>query len=169
MYYNVNWNYKPKNNKMKTIIATIALCFGLSYANAQHIKESEVPAKVKEAFSKKYSGSKVEKWEKEGADYEAEFDLNKVESSAVFTADGTFKELEQEIKSSELPKAATDYCTKTFAEYKLSEASKITDASGKVMYEAEMSKGKEHFDAIFDNKGSFVKKSAPAIGEEEKD
>ena len=154
---------------MKTIVIMMASVLIFSCANAQKINDADVPANVKQGFAKKYPGAKAEKWEKEGADYEAEFHLNKVESSAVFTADGTFKELEQEIKTSELLKTATDYCTKTFAEYKLSEASKITDAKGKVMYEAEMSKGKEHFDVIFDDKGSFVKKSAAATGEEDKD
>lgn len=154
---------------MKTTIATIALCFGFIYANAQHLKEAEVPKSVKDGFAKKYPGSKVKVWEKEGADYEAEFDLNKVESSAVFDGNGSFKELEQEIKTSELPKSAVDYCTKTFAGYKLSEAAKITDANGKVQFEAEMEKGKEHFDVIFDDKGNFVKKSEPSTEEEGKD
>ena len=154
---------------MKTKIATIALCLGFTIANAQDMKEAEVPANVKKGFATKYPSSKVDQWEKEGTEYEAEFHLNKVESSAVFTADGTFKELEQEIKTTELPKTVTDYCTKTFVGYKLSEAAKITDANGKVMYEAEMSKGKEHFDAIFDSNGSFIKKSTPSSEEEGKD
>lgn len=135
--------------------------FGL--ARAQKIKESELPAEVKEGFAKKYPGTKAEKWEKEGADYEAEFDLNKLESSAVFDANGTFKELEQEIKIAELPAGVADYCAKNFAGYKLAEAEKITDASGKIVFEAEMRKGKEHFDALFDNSGSFIKKSAPSV------
>lgn len=144
---------------MKTTIATIALCLGFTIANAQDMKESEVPANVKKGFATKYPGSKVDQWEKEGTEFEAEFHLNKVESSAVFTADGTFKELEQEIKTSELPKTVTDYCAKTFAGYKLSETAKITDAHGKVMYEAELEKDKMVFDAIFDDKGNFIKKS----------
>lgn len=154
---------------MKTSIVTIALSLGFTIANAQHLKETEVPAGVKKGFEKKYPTSKVNVWEKEGADYEAEFHLNKVESSAVFTADGTFKELEQEIKVSELPKAATDYCTKNYAGYKLEEAAKITEADGKVMFEAEMKKGKEHFDVMFDQKGNFHKKGEVSSKEEEKD
>lgn len=142
---------------MKSAIATIALCLGFTIANAQHVKETEVPVTIKDAFSKKYAGAKVEQWEKEGADYEAEFHLNKVESSAIYTADGTFKELEQEIKMTELPKSVTDYCTKSYAGAKMAEAAKITDAAGKVTFEAEMQKGKEHFDVIFDDKGNFVK------------
>ena len=143
---------------MKKEIAIIALCLGFTAAKAQSVKEVDVPNKVKEAFVKKYPGSKAKEWEKENADYEVEFDLNKVESSAVFTADGTFKELEQEIKLTELPKTASDYCAKNYAGWKLAEAEKITDAAGKVMFEAEMEKGKEHFDAMFDDKGNFVKK-----------
>ena len=111
----------------------------------------------------------VEQWEKEGADYEAEFHLNKVESSAVFSSEGTFKELEQEIKTTTLSKAITDYCTKTYVGYKLSEAAKITDAAGKISFEAEMEKGKEHFDVIFDDKGNFVSKGTTETGKEEKD
>ena len=129
-------------------------------ATAQKIKEAEVPADVKSAFAKKYPGAKVEEWEKEGGDFEAEFDWNKTESSALFSANGSFKALEQEIKIAELPKAVTDYCTKNYAAYKLNEASKITEASGKIMYEAELKKAKEHFDLIFDNNGGFIKKEA---------
>jgi hypothetical protein len=154
---------------MKTIITTIALCLGLSSAYAQKVKEADVPAAVKESFAKKYPGTKVEKWEKEGADYEAEFDLKKVETSAVFDAKGNFKEVEQEIKISELPAAAAEYCKKNFADYKLDEAAKIVDAAGKVMYEAEMKKGKEHFDALFDDKGNFAKKSDMETGDEDND
>jgi hypothetical protein len=154
---------------MKTIIATLTLSLITGAAFAQKVKESEVPASVKESFSKKYAGAKAEKWEKENGNYEAEFDLNKTETSALFDASGNFKEQEQEIRSSALPAGVTAYCTKSFAGWKLSEASKITAADGKVSYEAEMKKGKEHFDAIFDDKGNFEKKGEVEKGEEEKD
>ncbi len=154
---------------MKNLIITGIALIAITTANAQHLKEAEVPANVKAAFAKKYPTSKVETWEKEGSDYEAEFHLNKVESSAVFSADGMFKELEQEIKTTELPKTVMEYCTKTYVGYKLEEAAKITDATGKVMFEAEMKKGKEHFDVMFDDKGNFVSKGKTEMGEEKKD
>ncbi len=150
---------------MKNTLIILGSLLIANCANAQKVSEKDVPAKVKEAFSKKYPGANA-KWEKEGVAYEAEFDLNKVESSAVFEANGMFKELEQEIKIAELPKGVADYCAKNYKEYKLEEAEKITEASGKVMYEAEMSKGKEHFDAMFDDKGSFIKKSEMETGHE---
>lgn len=155
---------------MKTILILTLSVFTFSCSNAQKMNDADVPAAVKNSFSKKFPGAKVEKWEKEGNDYEAEFDWNKTESSAVFDAAGTFKEIESEIKTSELPKNVTEYCQKNYAEYKISEAAKITDANGKVMYEAELSKGKEHFDVIFDQNGNFIKKSGVVSkSEEEKD
>ncbi len=143
---------------MKKTIALIMIAFCSAQAIAQKLNEKDVPKTVVDAFAKKYPGSKVQKWEKEGANYEAEFDLSKVESSAVFDASGTFIELEQEIKIAELPKVAVEYCAKTFPEYKLEEAAKIVDAKGTITFEAEMRKGKEHFDVIFDDKGNFIKK-----------
>lgn len=146
---------------MKSTFLTILLCFGFIISNAQKIKETNVPENVKENFSKKYPGLKVERWEKEGADYEAEFLLNKSEASAVFEANGNFKESEQIIKLYDFPKSAADYCTKNFEGYKINEITKITDAAEKVMFEVEMKNGIEHFDAIFDDKGNFIKKEAP--------
>lgn len=140
-----------------TLIIFGTLCIA-TLASAQKMGEKEIPVKVKEAFAKKYPGTKAE-WEKEGANYEAEFKQNKIEQSVVFDEMGAFKEIEQEIKTTELPKAVSDYCTKHYPAYKISEASKMTDVSGKMMYEAELSKGKEHFDALFDDKGTFIKKS----------
>ncbi len=154
---------------MKKATAIIAAMFITTFAFAQKVKEADVPAPVKDAFSKKYPGVKAEEWEKEGSDFEAEFHQNKVEMSAVFDANGTFKEVEEEIKTSALPKAVTDYFTKNFAGYKLSEASKITDAAGKVWYEAEGEKGKEKVEAIFDDQGNFVKKTEESGKEDDKD
>ena len=148
---------------MKTKMMMGLALLTLSCTNAQETKKSkekevEIPAIVKENFAKKYPTAKVESWEKEDVGYEASFVLNKVESSAVFDNNGTFLEVEQEIKTAELPKTISDYCTKEYTGYKLSEAAKITDANGKLMFEAEMGNGKEHFDVLFDDKGNFVKK-----------
>lgn len=153
---------------MKKTMTLIACCLVFGYANAQEVKEADVPAAAKEAFAKKYPGVKAEEWEKEGNDYEVEFHLDKIESSATFEANGTFKELEQEIKTSELPKAAIDYCASKFAGYKLAEAEKITDANGNISFEAEMEKDKEHFDVLFDDKGNFLKKIAPEPEDDKK-
>ncbi|MGZ5248306.1 MAG: PepSY-like domain-containing protein, partial [Flavitalea sp.] len=130
------------------------LGFGLSTARAQKIKEAKVPGPVKEAFSKQYQGTKVEKWEKDDANYEAEFEVNKVEASAVYDSNGNFIESMIELEESELPKAVTDYIASNLHGKKIKEAAKITNATGRISYKAEV----DREEYIFDSDCSFVRK-----------
>lgn len=140
---------------MKTILIIVLFTLGVRSANAQKIKEADVPASVKATFAKQYPEIKSAKWEKENANYEAEFDLQKVETSVLMDASGSILETEAEIKVSELPKEASDYLTKNLPGKKIKEASKIVDSKGVVTYEAEIDKS----DYIFDAAGKFIKKS----------
>lgn len=151
---------------MKKTIIVLASLLTVSFAGAQDVKEADVPAAVKDAFKKQFPDVKKAEWEKEGANYEAEFDVvrvsmddpkakkQEIEKSVVYTATGELVQTEEEIAVSSLPKAVADYVTKNYAGKKISEAAKITEANGTVMYEAEV--GKE--DLIFDANGNFVKK-----------
>jgi hypothetical protein len=150
---------------MKVIIITaaVALCTGLS---AQKLKEAQVPAAVKEAFAKQFPGMKDADWEKEGPNYEAEFEVRQmsneagksvksnIEKSAVFDASGQLLQVEEEIAVSQLPAGVHDYVAKNLEGKKIAEAAKITDAKGTVTYEAEVTKE----DYIFDSNGNFLSK-----------
>lgn len=150
---------------MKTIIITTALVLGFGAMNAQKLKDADVPAAVKESVKKNYPTAKVEKWEKEDANYEAELEMNKTEMSVLLDASGKVLETEVEIKTSELPQAITDYITKNMKDKKIKEASKITDASGKVTYEAEVN----DVDYIFDDAGKLLKKEQDSQKDGDKD
>jgi hypothetical protein len=152
----------------KTISVAVALLALAFTTQAQDLKESEVPSKVKEAFAKKYPEKKA-RWEKEGPDYEAEFEMDHVESSATFDQDGVFKELEQEIKISDLPKIITNYCAEKYSSHKIAETSKITLANGNIRYEAELRKGKEHIDLLFDATGNFISRGNVEVEHDEED
>ena len=145
---------------MKAIIIILISVLGISAAQAQKLKETEVPAAVKDGFKKQFPNAKVKVWEKEkDNNYEAEFDLDKTETSATFNASGILLETEQEVAVNTLPKAIEAYINKNHAGSRIAEAAKITEAAtGKVLYEAEMKKGKEEWDLIFDDKGNFLKK-----------
>lgn len=139
------------------MLSAIAVAVMCTAALAQEHKEEKiksvnVPAAVSASFTKQF-GTVEAKWEKKGANYEAEFEHNKKETSAVFSAEGKLLETEVEIPVTELPAAALEYIKKNHADAKVKEAAKITDAAGVITYEAEV-KGK---DLIFDAKGNFVK------------
>jgi len=138
---------------MKTSIIIAASVLVTTLAHAQKIQEKEVPAEVKSSFTKHFAGAKEAKWEKEKGNYEAEFDLNKTEQSALFDATGTLLETEVEIELNQLPAGVLDYVKTRYANQSVKEAAKITDTKGTVTYEAEI-KG---MDLIFDSTGKFMK------------
>lgn len=139
---------------MKKSILLIAFGFIAISANAQEVKEKDVPPVIKDAFMKAHPNAKVDKWEKEGNNYEVEFTDNKTESSVDLGPNGQILETESEITVAQLPKAVSDYCTKNMPGKKIKEASKIVDASGKISYEAEV----DEADYIFDSNGTFLEK-----------
>ena len=144
---------------MKTLLMCSILGLGTGLAVAQKVKESDVPKPVKSAFAKAYPAVKGIEWEKEDGSYEASFDQNKAELSVTLDAEGNIKEVETEIKQSELPSAVKTILIKDYAGYKVTEAAKIV-AAGTTTYEAEVKKGKESFDLIFDPNGKLLEKNA---------
>lgn len=140
---------------MKKLILLLAVGITTFTACAQKVKEADVPAPVKAAFTKAYPNSKAGSWEKENGNYEAEFDLNKTEMSVLIDPSGKITETETGIQVSELPKTVTDYCAKNYAGKKIAEASKIVNAAGVLTYEAEINK----MDVLFDKDGKFIKES----------
>lgn len=145
---------------MKTILSLSALVFLLNTATAQKVKEAEVPKAVMESFNKSFKDVKAEKWEKEkNGNYEAEFDFNKEEMSASYSADGKLMETETEIKVSDLPASVSDYIAKNYPGKKIKEAAKIVDDKGSLSYEAEIKKGKEDLDLLFDQSGNFLREA----------
>jgi hypothetical protein len=121
---------------------------------AQDLKEKDVPEAVKTAFAKKYPDAKKVNWEKEKGNFEGNWGGKSGEdNSAVFTPSGNFVEIVVAIPVNQLPTSVSPYVTKKYKGAKIVEAGKVTDASGRHMYEVEI-KGK---DLIFDEKGVFLK------------
>ena len=138
---------------MKKSAILLGAMFAVSFANAQKVSDKEVPTVVKNTLQKSYPNAKEIKWEKEKANYEAEFEVNETDYSLLIDVSGNILETEVEIKIDELPAKAKEYVSKNYAGQKIKEAAKITDSKGVVTYEAEV-KGK---DLIFDNTGKFLK------------
>jgi len=121
---------------------------------AQDLKTKDVPEAVKTAFAKKYPNAKKVSWEKEKANYEANWGGKSGEDSSVtFTPSANFVEIVVVIPVNQLPPGVAPYVSSHYNGAKIREAGKVTDAAGRHMYEAEI-KGK---DLIFDEKGSFLK------------
>lgn len=130
----------------------IIAVMGLVSITGNTYAQKQIPAPVKEAFAKSFPNATKVKWEKEDANYEAEFHDGATEFSAVYSATGTWMETEEEIAVSNLPQGVKDYLAKHYAGKKVKEASKITHADGSITYEAEIN-GK---DLLFDANGNLL-------------
>src|SRR5436309_11814581 len=106
---------------------------------AQDLKCSAVPSVVKTALSRKYPEAAKVSWEKEKGNYEANWGGKSGEdNTVVFTPAGSFVEIVQVIPVSALPAAIAPYIAAHYKGAKIKEAGKVTPASGKTMYDAEI-------------------------------
>ena len=135
------------------VLFVLTFCSTMFAQKEEKLKTTIPPAVVKVAFAKKYPTVKKVRWEKEDANYEAGFDLNKIETSVVIDAKGNILETESEIEVSTLSKTITNYVAKNYPKQKIKEAAKIVDSKNKITYEAEV-KG---LDLLFDESGKFIK------------
>lgn len=138
--------------KRQVLIALAA--FSLIASCTQKADESGVPKEIIESFNTNFKGGTVESWDKEkDGGYEAEFDLNGVETSATFSPNGQLIETEQEIDESALPSSIAEYLKINYDGKSIDEVAKITTGEGIVKYEVEI----EKVDLIFDDKGNLSK------------
>ena len=133
---------------MKKILILAIFAFATMEVNAQKMTADKVPSVVKESLMKTYTNAKGVKWDKENADYEASFKIDGKDMSVVFDAKGMEKEVETDVKFSELPMPVQ----MALKGKKVKEAA-IIKKGGKTYYEAEVG-GK---DLLFEADGKMVK------------
>jgi hypothetical protein len=152
---------------MKKLLTVLVCLIFVVGTYAQKPKE-EATAAAKSAFAAKYPTAQKVKWsvEKPG-EFEVDFTLNKVESSALFDATGKFLESEAEVNEADLPPAVKATLAKDFAGYKHDEITKATDAKGIVAFEMQIIKGKDKLAVEFDSNGKLLSKTA--VKEEKED
>ncbi|WP_413668626.1 PepSY-like domain-containing protein [Mucilaginibacter sp. Mucisp86] len=138
----------------KTFLLTITTALLGSGAMVNAVGSLEVPAAVKQSLAKKYPNATKVTWEKEKGNFEANWGGKSGEGTSVtFTPKGEFVEEVDAIPVNQLPSAVFEYVKTNYKGAKIKEAGRVTDATGKKMFEAEI-KGK---DLLFDEKGKFLK------------
>ena len=153
---------------MKKIMLMIGLILMTGLTYAQKLKESDVPAAVKESFTKRFPKAKGVEWSKEGTtEFEAEFKNSGMEQSVNFDQGGKWLGTETEIKKSELPPAVQATIAKDFAGYKIEEAEKAETADKGTFYEVQLEKGDMNYEVQFSPDGRVLKKEEKK--EDEKD
>jgi len=138
--------------KLKLLIASICLFAFNSYAGV-----IEIPEVIKRSFEQKFPTAHDVKWDGDAdSHYEVGFILDGKDKIAVFLPDGTFKEIETEIKISELPKRVIKSIDRKFPLAKIGFALKIQRSNNTTVYEVEVRTGVEDIDVTLDSMGFEV-------------
>ncbi len=118
-----------------------------------------VPETVLKTFQKDFPQAKDVEWGKEEDEFEAEFKINGVETSANYDQSGNRTELEVDIKNSELPASAMNYIKEKYSGYQIKESARVTDNKNVMTFEVQVKSGKEKKELVFDKDGKFLKEN----------
>ncbi len=134
----------------------IALFSILSLSTAM-AGEIELPEAVKKNFEVRFPNASNIRWDGDSdTHYEVGFVMEGKEKIAVFLPDGTFKEIETEIKSNEIPKRVLKAIDKKFPLSTVTFALKIQRSNNSTVYELEVNTGLEEIDITLDPMGYEV-------------
>jgi len=140
---------------MKTFKILAALFFVTGVAVAQDMNEKDVPASVKNAFTKEYANATDVEWEKDMENYKVEFDVNRIENEVWYNASGTVVKKEQDIAEAELPQAVRDAVKSGYANHTLDDVEKVWQNNA-TNYELELENGNEDKQVTFDANGKVI-------------
>ena len=130
-------------------------------ADAQKINADKVPSAVISAFKAKFPKATKAKWEMENKKvYEANFEVNEKEVSALFDFSESWLETETEIQAAALPQTAKETISHQFKEYKTKEAERVEKKGKPDCFEGEIVKGKEILEIAFSTDGVLLEKKS---------
>jgi hypothetical protein len=136
--------------KMLTVSMFMLFAF---YGYAQKLDATKVPQAVKASFKKAHPNATAT-WEREDANYEANFNEGGKSMSCVIDKQGTILETESPITAAELPAVAKTYANEHYKGKKWKEVAKIVRSNGEVNYEVNVGST----DVLFDANGNHLRK-----------
>lgn len=136
---------------MKKVILLVASVFVFSSL----VFAAKPPEKVQKAFEAKFPEAADVKWGKENSkEWEANFTVNGVKTSANFMTTGDWVETESEMAVSELPEAVTAEIKKLHPKGEIIAAFRIDSAKAGTKYEADVKTGKKTAEVILKEDGT---------------
>lgn len=140
---------------MKSLKLLAIVIFAGGFANAQDLNSADVPANLKNTFSKGYPAATNVEWKKELDHYKVEFKINRHDQEIWYNASGSTIKKEQEIKEAELPQAIRAVIKSKYAGYRMDDAEIVWKNKVKT-YEVELEKGLDEKHVIFNDKGTVL-------------
>lgn len=145
-------------NYKSTILAAFFLVGGVASSNAQDIDKSKVPAAVKNAFMKAFPKATDIDWEMKSGNYEADFDLAKVDHKVTYTSVGKVVSQEKDIPHNQLPASIAKSIKAKYPKGRIEDVDWI-NTGGKITYKVDI-EGTPDVNVWYNADGKFIKELA---------
>lgn len=119
------------------------------------VKPDSVPETVKTTLAANFPNTTGLEWEKVGADYEADFDVDTVDHEALFSANGEMLKYKHDIPEAALPEAVKITISQNYSDMRLDDAEKLLQGNA------------EYYQVELDNSGADKKLVFSADGQEQ--
>ncbi len=153
---------------IKTMMIALVIMFAI-IVSAQQNDNTKAPLKIIQAFNTAHPKAQNVTWDREGKNYEANYEENSNKYSVVIDNDAQILETESEITISGLPAGVVKYISDNYNGYTLSSAAKIVNNKGIITYEAEIKNGKSSKDVMFNKDGKPLSHEKENAENEEKE
>lgn len=116
----------------------------------------EVPDNILNAFNNEYPNAMEVEWEKEGDEYEVEFEIDEVEREITYDMQANIVETGIDVSEDELPANTLTYISENYAGYEIDDADEVEN--GDMSYfEVEIENDQQEIELLFNLQGDFVR------------
>jgi hypothetical protein len=131
-----------------------------STVTAQDLMPNQVPQAVSDAFSQQFSNAKDIEWEKQGSQFEVDFETGwSRDHEAWFSEEGELVYLKEDIRNRDLPEIVQVRIKSDFADYRIDDLYKITEGD-QITFEVSLeSRRTSDIDLIISNSGEVLRQS----------
>lgn len=144
---------------MKTVMMVLMMLLPAAvFAQKKDVKESDVPAAVKNNFMAKYPNTKNREWKVKNTDYEVDFMMNNKKYEAKYEADGTWKKTSLEISKRDVPAVVINsWKSSEFGKWMLDDAEQVETIEYKMLYLVKVVKGMQEMELLYTPAGELLK------------
>lgn len=122
---------------MRIIIISLFIFSSGLMSCAQDLNPSDAPSVVLNTFKTNFPDARDVEWEKQGDDYEVEFDHNQIDHNAYIDASGKLILYKYDINPNDLPQAVKNTIQAEFKDYQIDDAD-LVEKDGEKLYEVEL-------------------------------
>ncbi|WP_207513905.1 PepSY-like domain-containing protein [Longitalea luteola] len=131
------------------------LFFVITGADAQAVKQKNVPSIILNAFQLKFPKAADVKWELENGMYKAEFELDNIDHEVWLDHSGRWKKHKQDFEEKDLPKAVKAAIQATYKDFEVHNVELIEEGRRK-FYKMKLERSTVNRKVIFDEHGKII-------------